>query len=240
MPVDALKAVLGNQFADVRTSLITDGAYATRSAAAIQRVIVHHTATAPTTWTNVARYHVQTKGWPGIGYHFGIESSGLVSYLGSIETWRYHAGNANGDSIGVCFMGNFETTDMPTSAALGSYARLLSALEVFLGRRLKVQGHRDVGETVCPGRNLYAVLFEAEAREPLPEDEPLATMGVLAEKVRWWSEEAQRADEAGRHDRADCDGLNPMVPAPRETEHAHDGDVIAKVGSMLGKMEGEA
>lgn len=203
MPLDALRAALGDQFVDVRSTLITDGAYATRPAAAIQRVIVHHTATTPTTWLNVSRYHVQTKGWPGIGYHFGIGANGLVSYTGSIETWRYHAGNANGDSIGVCFMGNFET-DMPTSAALGSYARLLSALESHLGRGLTVQGHRDVGQTACPGRNLYEVLFEAEPRKPLPEDEPLAQMGVLAEKVRWWMEEAQRADEAGQHERAEA------------------------------------
>lgn len=199
MPVDALRAALGDQFVDVRTSLITDGAYATRPAAAIQRVIVHHTATGPTSWMNVSRYHVQTKCWPGIGYHFGIEANGLVSYTGSIETLRYHAGNANSDSVGIAFMGNFET-DMPTSAALGSYARLLSALETHLERRLRVQGHRDVGETACPGRNLYAVLFEDAL--PLPEDEPLASAATLAQKARWWLEEAQRQDEAGDHERA--------------------------------------
>lgn len=198
--VDALNAALP-QFADVREELPFFGSYALRELSRIQRVIVHHTATVQTTWANVARYHVQTKDWPGIGYHFGIEPSGLVSYLGSIEMVRYHAGNANADSIGVCFMGNY-MTDMPTSAALGSYARLLSVLEMELGRQLTVQGHRDVGDTVCPGDNLYAVLFAPEQVEPLPENEPPATAAVLAQKVRWWLEEAQRQDEVGQTARA--------------------------------------
>lgn len=158
LPQAGTAPVIVQDFIDLRNSLPSDGQYYTRTEASIKRIIVHHTATEQTTWDNVARYHVEHNGWPGVGYHYGIKPNGEVAYLGDIRTIRYHAGVANADSIGVCFMGNF-MTDKPTSAALGSFARLQVSLEHQLGRHLEVQGHRDVGQTACPGDNLYSVLF---------------------------------------------------------------------------------
>lgn len=155
---DLLKTALGAQFSDLRTTLLTSGSYATRATSTIKRIIIHHTATVQTTWSNVARYHVQTKGWPGIGYHFGITPDGKVAYLGDINTIRYHAGDANTNSLGICFMGNF-VTDTPTTAALNAYAQLRATLEKFLGRTLIAFGHRDVGLTVCPGDKLYEAIL---------------------------------------------------------------------------------
>ena len=206
----ALKTAFGPQCIDVRTKLVTQGSYTSRPLNSIKRVIVHHTAALATTpWTAVARYHVNDRGWPGIGYHLGITPDGGLSYLGDIATLRYHAGAANTDSIGICFAGNF-MTDEPASAALATFAKLLTVIEVFLGCQVILQGHRDVGETLCPGDNLYAVLFGAgqpkpgglapkpEGLAPLPNDEPAAT----AEKARWWLEECARQFEAGAVERA--------------------------------------
>ena len=200
-----LTAALGAQFADLRATLPSNGSYDPRAVSTIRRVIVHHTASVQTTWTNVARYHVN-KGWPGAAYHFGILPDGSVSYLGDIATLRYHAGAANTDSIGISFMGNYQTTDTPTAASLRSYSTLLSTLQSHLGKELTVQGHRDVSDTQCPGDKLYDALFVPgvvlPTVEPLPEDESPASAATLASKVRWWSEEAQRQEEAGNAARA--------------------------------------
>ena len=199
----AIKAEFGPQTVDVRRVLLSRGSYAKRSEDNIRRIVVHHTA-APSsvTWAAVARYHVETRGWPGIAYHLGITPDGGLSYLGSLDTVRYHAGDANADSIGVCFAGNFET-DVPTAAALATFARLRAVLDAYLGRGLFVVGHRDVAQTACPGRNLYAALFEAQPL-PLPAEEPLLPPATLAQKIRWWLEEYTRMVEAGDTARAEA------------------------------------
>jgi hypothetical protein len=158
-----LQAAFGGQYADFRNGLPTHPTdkYIVRSESVIKRIIVHHTATVVSTWENVARYHVEHNGWPGVGYHFGIMPDGSVRYLGDVNTRRYHAGPANTDSIGISFMGNY-MTDLPTTAALNALALLRSTLEKYLGRTLDMQGHRDVSETACPGDNLYAVLFGSD------------------------------------------------------------------------------
>jgi hypothetical protein len=166
-PIDpfwtALKAAFGGQVVDVRGVLKVNGSYAKRSEASIERIIVHHTAAASSvTWAAVARYHVDSRGWPGIAYHLGITPDGGLSYLGSIDTVRYHAGTANSDSIGICFAGNFET-DQPTPAALATFSKLRGVLADYLGRELSVVGHRDVSETACPGKHLYDALFGVAA-----------------------------------------------------------------------------
>jgi len=191
-----LEDAFGSQALDLSDRLLTDGDYLRRSADSIRRIVVHHTAVdASRTWAAVAAYHVNGNDWPGIGYHLGIARDGALSYLGDIETVRYHAGRANADSIGVCFAGNY-MEDEPTAAMLATYARLVSVIEAHLGHAVTVVGHRDVGATACPGDRLYAALFAT--REPLPNDEPAAT----AEKVRWWLEECARQFEAKDAERA--------------------------------------
>jgi len=199
----ALGNAFGSQAMDLRGRLLTDGDYVRRSADSIRRIVVHHTAVdASRSWAVVAAYHVNGNNWPGIGYHLGIARDGALSYLGDIGTVRYHAGRANADSIGVCFAGNFET-DVPTAAALATFDRLYAVLDAYIGRGLEIVGHRDVGQTACPGRNLYAVLFGAQLL-PLPAEEPLLPPAVLAEKVRWWLEEYTRMIEAGDTARAEA------------------------------------
>lgn len=215
----AIKAEFGPQTVDVRKVLVSSGSYAQRNEDSIRRIVVHHTAVAATVnWAQVARYHVDSKGWPGIGYHLGITPDGGLSYLGSIDTRRYHAGDANADSIGVCFAGNFEN-DMPTDAALATFARLRAVLDAYLGRALVVVGHRDVGQTACPGRNLYMAWVE-----PLPEDEPLLPTELLAEKVRYWVEEYTRQLEAGNDERAEAI-LYSLI--------AHDDGLLYRLENVL-------
>jgi hypothetical protein len=163
-----LVAEFGTAYEDLRATLLHDATatYQTRELAAIRRIILHHTGTPSqsTTWEAVARYHVNTRGWPGIGYHLGLRPDGKVSYLGDINTIRYHAGSANTDSIGICCSGDYRT-EQPTTVMAGNFRRLVALLESFLGRDLPIIPHRDVADTVCPGDNLMSLITAAPTLE---------------------------------------------------------------------------
>lgn len=176
-----LQAGFGDQFVDLRPTLPTHPTlrYATRASGAVTGVIVHHTAGAGTVpWATIARQHVTSNGWPGIGYHFGIAPSGTVSLLNGIDVISYHAGAANADTIGICFAGNFETAN-PTDAALEAYEALCALLADWLRHDLRRSGHRDVSQTACPGAHLYARLFA------LPAEPPAAQLAELLRVAVW-------------------------------------------------------
>ncbi len=159
---EAVKAAFGAQCYDARAQLETKGSYAARARSAVKRVVVHHSAAQPTvSWAAIARYHVRSRGWPGIGYHFGITPDGGLTYVGAVETLRYHAGNANGDSIGVCFAGDYREIE-PTAASVATCRQLVAVLETVLGHKLGIVGHKDVMDTACPGARLYAAVVTAD------------------------------------------------------------------------------
>ena len=88
--------------------------YDTRPLEAIDTLVVHHTTGAPfQDIANIASYHVNGKGWPGIGYHFVIDGAGKVYQTNRLATKSYHAGNYSNPSdenfytIGIALEGHF-------------------------------------------------------------------------------------------------------------------------------------
>ena len=141
---------------------------------------VHHTVNAnnysraqvPGIIRSIYAYHTQSKGWSDVGYNV------LVDRFGRIWEGRYggvdrpvvgaHTLGYNDYSFAMSAIGNFETA-RPTSAMLTAYGKLfawkLSLHGVDAGdtsqkvgpRTFKaINGHRDAGQTACPGRYLYA------------------------------------------------------------------------------------
>lgn len=127
--------------------------YPLRDRTAIDRVVVHHSATpAHTTPASMARYHVRHHGWPGIGYHFVVAAGGECYRTNAIETHAYHAAGYNRRSVGVCFVGNF-MEKAPPPAQLAAGARLAGWLLAQLTLAPDaVVGHGEVMATDCPGR----------------------------------------------------------------------------------------
>ena len=143
---------------------------------------VHHTVNAnqysrsqvPSLLRGIYAYHTQSKGWSDIGYNF------VVDRFGRIWEGRYggvarpvvgaHTLGYNEYSFAMSALGNFETT-RPSSALLDAYGRLFawklslhgvdaSSARQWVGSRnfRAINGHRDAGQTACPGRYLYAKL----------------------------------------------------------------------------------
>ena len=141
---------------------------------------IHHTvntnsytaAQVPALLRGIYAYHTQSRGWRDIGYNY------LVDRFGRIWEGRYggvnravvgaHTLGYNEVSFAMSAIGNYDIA-RPPAAVLTAYARLFAwklslyniradATRLWVKNRYLhgINGHRDVGQTACPGRYLYA------------------------------------------------------------------------------------
>ncbi len=131
--------------------------YQQRSLEAITHLVIHQSGvTSNLPFADLARYHVEKIGWPGVGYHFYILPDGAIQQGNTLETISYQAGQANAYSVGICFAGQFDQF-VPTPAQIDAGARLIVWLLQSLSLPLEnVVGHGDLPfareEVLCPGR----------------------------------------------------------------------------------------
>ncbi|HET7475536.1 MAG TPA: FG-GAP-like repeat-containing protein [Dermatophilaceae bacterium] len=147
----------------------------------VQMAFVHHTVSTnsyspsqvPAMIRGIYAYHVRGRGWTDIGYNF------LVDRFGRAWEGRYggmdravigaQVAGLNSWSTGISAIGDFDIAQ-PPSAVAGAIERVLawklgvhgipaigrvSAAGMVFNR---INGHRDGGQTACPGRYLYAQL----------------------------------------------------------------------------------
>ncbi|MCL2543085.1 MAG: FG-GAP-like repeat-containing protein [Nocardioidaceae bacterium] len=117
-------------------------------------------------------YHTHTRGWSDIGYNY------LIDRFGRIWEGRYggitrdpvgaHTLGYNSDSFAASAIGNYQIT-RPSAAMVKAYASLFAwklslagisatATHQYVTSRYfnAINGHRDAGQTLCPGQYLYA------------------------------------------------------------------------------------
>ncbi len=125
-------------------------------------IVIHHSASYKGNASSIDKYHRNIKGWEnGLGYDFVI-GNGRGSRDGQIEVggrWNKqikgaHAGDDeyNEYGVGICLIGNFEK-NRPTRSQISSLVYLIK----YLQRRCNIPKrnvimHRDIKDTVCPGR----------------------------------------------------------------------------------------
>lgn len=128
------------QLVDRRGKLKSKGTYSKRTTSITHRVW-HHSLTkknlAGSTADSFAVYHVNTLGWPGVGYTFIIEPKNVINtpngkrarivYAHDIDRRTYHVGNSNQFSLGICVAGDYRYDTMD-DATLASIAELHTAL----------------------------------------------------------------------------------------------------------------
>ena len=114
------------------------------------RIILHHAEATSCTPQQIHQWH-KNNGWSGAGYHFLVRKDGNIYRLRPEWAVGAHAQGANSDSIGVCFEGSFMTEHMGQTQINAGKA-IVSYLKGQYGIS-KVQAHRDVGSTNCPGTN---------------------------------------------------------------------------------------
>lgn len=191
-----LRAEFGDLYDDLRGKLRTNpggpnGNFGKMNLAIVDGIAVHHTAGPEAiTWEATADYHVLTRKFAGIGYHGGIRN-GRVALFAEIDTARAHVADENHHLIGWVTAGNYQNDALdPNDVAL--LRRVIKVLDAFLGRKVRIGGHRDFtrpGYTVCPGTALYAQVPSLRLPEPPPT--PGEDLTTLYQALGKWADLAQ-------------------------------------------------
>lgn len=148
---------------------------------------VHHTAgtnnytaaQVPSIIRGIYTYHAVSRNWGDIGYNILVDKYGRLweGRAGGLERAIVgaHAAGVNSQAFGISVLGNYETVQIPT-VAIDAAARAIAwkfslhglqagATTTIDGKRLQtVFGHREVGQTSCPGQYLFARLPELRSK----------------------------------------------------------------------------
>ena len=129
----------------------------------IQKLVVHHSASnsATTKKTDIEKWHKQ-RGFSQIGYHKVIEGNGNIVNGRSELIQGAHAKGANHASLGVCVVGNFETS-APSPIQVNALVTVLTDwCKTHKLSATSIYGHFNVPggstKTSCPGKNLKSQL----------------------------------------------------------------------------------
>ncbi len=120
-------------------------------------------------WGAIRTYHTNTIGWKDIGYHFGIELVG--SYyeilLGRLLTEPgAHCEGHNADSIGICFVGAFDTEAVPAKQWDKGIKLVRWLMTIFNLTNRDVYGHREFNkQKTCPGTKFNLNTFRVQLIE---------------------------------------------------------------------------
>ena len=115
-----------------------------------RRIILHHAEASSCTPQQIHQWH-KANGWSGAGYHFLVRKDGTVYSLRPEWALGAHAAGNNYDSLGVCFEGAYMRETMGQTQ-IDAGRELVAYLKAKYGIS-KVQAHRDVCSTDCPGTN---------------------------------------------------------------------------------------
>jgi hypothetical protein len=151
----------------------------TPSTTTVTHLIVHHSAGANTAsdWRAVVlsiwNFHVNTNGWADIGYNWLIDPNGDIyeGRGGGNNVVGAHFCATNGNTMGTCMIGTYNSTNIST-AARNKLTDILAwkicnsnlnptSITSHAGSGLNlntISGHRDGCATDCPGNQLYPTL----------------------------------------------------------------------------------
>lgn len=124
-----------------------------------RRIIIHHSATEDGqtfSWATIRKFHVESRGWLDIGYHAGVELVGPTyecMYGRPASMHGAHTAGKNRDSLGFCFVGNFDLVAPEPERLAVAVRRVIAPWCVQYGLGPEdIFGHRDFSEKTCPGK----------------------------------------------------------------------------------------
>lgn len=156
------------------------------------RIILHHAEASSCTPQQIHQWH-KANGWSGAGYHFLVRKDGTVYSLRPEWALGAHAAGNNRDSLGICFEGAYMRETMGQTQ-IDAGRELVAYLKAKYGIS-KVQAHRDVCPTDCPGTNFPfdAIAYGGTAPasvESAPAQSASSGDGSIADVQRWLGCEA--------------------------------------------------
>ncbi|MBS4198627.1 LysM peptidoglycan-binding domain-containing protein [Bacillus sp. FJAT-49732] len=132
------------QLIDSRGKLAKKGSYSKRKTSLSNCIRAwHHSLTLKhlggSDAASFANFHVNTNGWPGIGYHLVIEPKNIIQtakgprarivYANDVSLLTYNVGNSNDFAVGVCVAGDYryDVLDDATKASINELHAALVA-----------------------------------------------------------------------------------------------------------------
>jgi len=137
-----------------------------RAMRGVNRITVHHTGNHKgfagksdrEIVRMIDRYHREERRWSSIGYHFIVGRNGEVFEGRPAHIQGAHVSSNNRHNLGVSVIGDFNQR-LPGKQQLAALAAFLDDRRHEHGvSRGRIYGHRDLGQTVCPGDRLHAWL----------------------------------------------------------------------------------
>ena len=131
--------------------------YPERNVGDIELVVIHHEGDpnpeTESTPFDIARWHVEGLDRAGICYHSVVTRDGIQWKTNLDRTVSKHVGETyNPKAIGICATGNFDQEPPTQDQALGLLIEVLRYLNAYPDA--KVVGHKELGDTSCPGEFL--------------------------------------------------------------------------------------
>ncbi|KAL3831962.1 hypothetical protein ACJMK2_023782 [Sinanodonta woodiana] len=125
---------------------------------------IHHTETRPCKGLEscskilreIQKYHMRDKGWTDIAYSFLVGEDGNAYEGRGWDRIGSHTKGYNDRSLGFAFIGNY-FRHLPPATGLSAVKNLIKC-GIENGKITGdycMYGHRDVGNTTCPGEALY-------------------------------------------------------------------------------------
>lgn len=128
-----------------------------------KQIVVHHSATKDSgtvSWNAIRKFHVEQNGWQDIGYHAGIELVGdrYECMVGrSITIPGAHCEGHNKDSLGFCFVGDYDAVAPNPEMLAVAVDRVLAPWCFRFNIPIdRIYGHRQFSPKTCPGK-LFSV-----------------------------------------------------------------------------------
>ncbi|MCA2977606.1 MAG: N-acetylmuramoyl-L-alanine amidase [Myxococcaceae bacterium] len=133
------------------------------------RAAIHHSVSPTNDATpaeqrlrQIQAFHMDSRGYCDVGYNFLMTRDARVWTGRGATVLGGHAANANGGNVGICVVGTY-TTDQPTTQQMCAGAGFLAWLHATYNvplNRTAMKGHREYGQTACPGDALFGRLNE--------------------------------------------------------------------------------
>ena len=114
-------------------------------------IALHHAEASTCTAQQVDEWH-KSNGWSGIGYHFFVRKDGSIYRGRPLNSMGAHVSGMNNCSIGICAEGKYSTETMPDTQKR-AICQLLVYLKDNYYPSAKIVGHREIGDSDCPGKN---------------------------------------------------------------------------------------
>lgn len=148
-----------------------------RSLAQIDTIVIHHFASEASLLAN-ANYHINGRGWRGLGYHIVIDN-GKILQTNDLSHTTNHTTGYNERSIGISIRGDLSKRPLTDLERRLLYAAIVTLKSLF--PRAVVKAHNECAATSCPctsitkiREDVFSLEQEIEQMESEPKKEEVA------------------------------------------------------------------